>query len=400
MLTKCYPSKLVFVVEGLPGSGKSSTLRMLYLLFGNTFDADIPAWVNQDELDALTKSLQSKSSQIKDKHDPKKKLYNSIINGGKPAKKFQQWIQIVMDGDTSIVCIDKINTLKQHREGIYQALGPTEHYIPILLNFTADSSICFDRIMKRSGHRTLDGSDPQDLKKILTQIESGKEEFSLDEKSKYRLIIDIDPEMSPQETVVEIIRQCITEELVDVTGVDVKQLVDEVYGQSIAYESAILTPKTKEKSKSKKIMYVGLFPDINEETKKILGEHLDIFMKMYPSFPEKIEKMEPVKDIHVTTEFLGGKKPVSDIQLAMMGQSYPIQITGFASDGTLLCATVKLNDTIPCTNDHPHMTMSLLPGTKAVKSNTVLSSLMDGSDDIKYYPLDKPIVLNSIMETR
>lgn len=95
---------------------------------------------------------------------------------GKGAKKaFLAAIRkAATDDSVQVLLVDKINTMKQHREEILEAMGGVGNVVYVQVKVAADGDgwdrtlrLCESRIAQRGdGHRTLKAKTPQ-LKQIL-----------------------------------------------------------------------------------------------------------------------------------------------------------------------------------------------------------------------------------------
>ncbi|CAK0871303.1 unnamed protein product, partial [Prorocentrum cordatum] len=128
--------QLRIIVAGLMGSGKSTLCRMLRHLFGGT-------WVNQDEFSHLGKGA--------------KKAFLAEVK------------RAAGDKQTQVLLVDKINTLRQHRQEILDAMdaGLRGEAVLVEVRHPADpegrwehtAELCQARIEARGErHRTLKGS--------------------------------------------------------------------------------------------------------------------------------------------------------------------------------------------------------------------------------------------------
>lgn len=154
--------QLRVVVAGLMGSGKSTLCRMLAYLLGGT-------WINQDEF-----SSKGKGS---------KKAFLAEIK------------RVSADPAVPVLIVDKINTMRQHRREILEAMegGGNGHIVFVQLfhpqdregSFDNQVKLCVSRIQGRGeNHRTLMGDDPK-LKSILAMTVKGAERMQEDEANRF-----------------------------------------------------------------------------------------------------------------------------------------------------------------------------------------------------------------------
>lgn len=170
VLAKQLP-QLRIVVAGLMGSGKSTLCRALANLFQGK-------WVNQDEFAHRKRGA--------------KKAFLSEIR------------RVAADPGVACVLVDKINTMRQHRAEVLDALavdGETgsaavlvrlQHPLDAPGEFDHAIQLCLDRIQKRgAGHRTLFGLDPK-LEMILRSTVKSAEPLDEEEAAGFRCVLDID----------------------------------------------------------------------------------------------------------------------------------------------------------------------------------------------------------------
>jgi len=367
-----------FVVAGLMGSGKSTLCRMLAHLLGGT-------WVNQDE----------------------------FSHRGKGAKRaFLAEIQAVaQDARVPVLIVDKINTLRQHRRDIVEAMecGVSGDIIFVQFAHPSDSpgslknqqTLCLTRIRQRgSGHRTLMGNDPK-LASILRLTAGGVEAMGEDELASFSAHFTVDMTLSPTQAVIELLADLdghgflgrfhlddlvswerLNEALREAQAAEKELAIMEdpvPQGHAHSHERHRYSAATPKKSAPIWIWTV----DFDDESKsKIEG--------LWNGCARQAPALEPNVDMHVTLLYIGGGSdkevarrhphllcPENVAKLRQELQSrvntnVEIQIPSTIWDSRIAAAEVEGVQGI-CANVHPHVTLAYRRGVPPRMSNELLA---------------------------
>jgi predicted kinase len=323
---------LIFMAKGLPGSGKSTTMRILSKILNCETHNSMPCWVNQDEVKKVKFKLSGKTDK----------------------QKFCNWIKLLMESQSPYIFIDKINLSFEHRDAIYK-LNSNLNYQIILLNFDIPLNICLNRIMVRKGHHNLTSNlGYKKINGILHSLKSQEIDMTVDELTNFTKNIDI-----MDDKIIDII--CNILNILELElKVDIED-IEKAYNESIEYEN-----------KLKKLpLYAGLFFDLNKQQIKQISKYIDQLNLDLIGL-----NLKPVKDPHITCQYTGSKKELDKDILLNLNKEYTVIMKGFAinHDNTLICAYFDIPNDLICYNDHPHMTMLLANGTKPFTSNEVLAN--------------------------
>lgn len=375
--------QLRFVVGGLMGSGKSTLCRMLAKLLGGV-------WVNQDEF-----SHQGKGA---------KRAFLCEITREAEDKKIP------------VLIVDKINTMRQHRREILEAMhcGVSGDIVFIQMVHPSDKpgrlnhqrDLCLARIRARGeGHRTLMGNDPK-LESILRMTVGGAEPVSEEELALFAAHFTVDMTLPPTQSTMQLLSDLDSEGLLGRFHLDelvTMNRLEEALSFTQAAEHELTTkhetpaelPVKQPNKHVRKIarpwgvapkrpapywIWTVDFDDASEaKLKRLWGAHA-------AQSPE----LRPNDDLHVTLLFVGG---VRDQELASRYPKFPDAETfaGFRrhleSNGghmvELEVATIVMDERIAaakvsgidqwCANVYPHITLAYRRGVPPKLSNEVLA---------------------------
>lgn len=360
--------QLRLIVGGLMGSGKSTLCRMLAHLLGGF-------WVNQDE----------------------------FSHRGKQAKKafLEEVEKEAQDKNVPVLIVDKINTMRQHRREILDAMqaGVSGDVVFVQMVHPKDPpnrldkmvQVCLSRIQGRGeGHRTLMASNPK-LKNILKMTSMGVEPMLEDELSRFTARVTVDVLQPPAQSVMQVLADLDKHHLLERFRLDdlispdrlnealatTKEAENKLKGGATTSSEA----PSRQKQKSAPTWYwtVDFDPDVSASVRNLWDGHCP-----------KTSSMEPAADIHVTLLFagnasdetltkshphLGGVKDVKQFREAVQGREgkeVEIQIQRLVWDNRIACAEVHGLDG-SCANLHPHITLAYRPGVPPKLSNELLS---------------------------
>jgi len=360
--------QLRLVVGGLMGSGKSTLCRMLaHLLQG--------VWVNQDE-------FSHKGKRAKD-------AFLAEIK------------RVSEDKKVPVLIVDKINTMRQHRRGILDAMkhgvpGDTV-FIQIAHPEDPDGSLhrtmktCLSRIRSRGeGHRTLMGSDPK-LEKILRMTASGVEALDKSELSCFGGRFTVDMTLSPQQSVMQLLADLDNqgflgrfhmEELLMRIEEAFKVTQDAEKELAKSKQPANGQPANEKKPPPPVWIYVLEFDSGAQEA----------IRSAWQKHASQAPDLNLQKAFHVTLLYLGGR---SDKQLAarqstlhsaveagklrqeltkLEGREMEVQLSSIVWDYKIAAAEITGEGlTSICANVHSHATLALKKGTAPVMSNELLA---------------------------
>lgn len=389
--------QLRIIVGGLMGSGKSTICRMLAELLGGT-------WVNQDE----------------------------FSHKGKGAKRafLAEITRAAADKSVPVLLVDKINTMKQHRREILEAMesGVVGDTILIQMRHPEDSperfdkaiKLCLSRIQGRGeGHRTLKPSDPKlDIGKILRQTVSGVEPMDADELARFSAYYTADMTLSPPDMVQRILSDLNEADFLwsfPVEELLSQQRLEQAFQISTDAEAKMAggsKPKAapaNPKGGARRGNGSSTSPDSRSPDGKGRGKSnkpppLWIWvLELDPASCEALRnlsqrchndwgpKMAPVEEYHITLLYVGGGsdaeiasrhtslKGPEDVQwlreeLAKReGTDLEVQLQDIVWDDRLAAAAVTLPLSGLCANLHPHVTLALAPGIAPRVSNELLA---------------------------
>jgi len=369
------PKQLRLVIGGLMGSGKSTICRMLRYLFEGT-------WINQDEFSHLGKGA--------------KKAFLAAIK------------KAAADESIPVLLVDKINTMKQHRAEIVDAMnsGKPGHLVFIQVKHPADGAdvqrwdhtlrLCESRIAKRGeGHRTLKGKTPN-LRMILQSTVKSAEALDKDEIAKFCGILTID---MTQSSVLQVMRLISDLDELDVLDhFDVDSLLSE--GQLLqALEAAkklerelagdAAEDKPKKEKKPQPLWYWALRLE-RPSVEKLLQS----WRSSEDSLKASTSGIEIKEEHHVTLLYLGGGKDEEvaernprlqgPAEVAWLkeefarrrGEAMNFEVPRIVwEDGRIAAAMVVLPGQLRqlCANEYPHITIGMAPRVNPVVSNELLA---------------------------
>ncbi|CAK9052065.1 EF-hand domain-containing protein [Durusdinium trenchii] len=370
------PKQLRLIIGGLMGSGKSTICRMLRHLLQGT-------WINQDEFSHLGKGA--------------KKAFLAAI------------AKAAADETVPALLVDKINTMKQHREEIMDAMhkGCPGETVFVQVKHPDDSAthwehtlrLCESRIAKRGdGHRTLKAKTPQ-LKMILQRTVKGAEPLSKDEIRHLRGLLTVD---MTQSSILQVMRLITDLDELDVLApglYDVDNLLSEqqlllALEAAKKLEQELAGGETGEngeqKKKEKPLWYwaVRLGQTASEELLKTWRASEDHDRAAGSGIDIK------EKDHHITMLYLGGGKDeeiaarnprlAGPQQVAWLrdeferrrGQTISFEVPSIVwEEGRAACAAVVLAGSLRqlCANEHPHITLGTAVRVSPVVSNELLA---------------------------
>jgi len=359
--------QLRLVVAGLMGSGKSTLCRMLRHLLGG-------AWVNQDE----------------------------FSHCGKGAKRafLAEVKRLASDRAVPALIVDKINTLRQHRRDILEAMqsGLAGDVVFIQMRHPCDAPDCWDeavrlcesRIRERGeGHRTLKGDDPK-LKNILRMTVSGIEPMLEDELTRFAAHLTVDMTLDPIASTLHVLSDLDEAELLsrfDVEELQSEQSVMDAMQASMEAEVVLRsasggTPASKQKVKLPKLWMWTI--DLDADSRTQLWQ---LWGAYEPQAPREFQRVE---DLHVTLLYLGGG---SDAEVASRhpqlggaeavarlredlqnreGMEVRFEAGGVAWDDRLAALEVGGLDSLSA-NPAPHVTLARRPAVRPRTSNELLA---------------------------
>eukprot|EP00930_Biecheleria_cincta_P023954 TRINITY_DN17218_c0_g2_i1.p1 TRINITY_DN17218_c0_g2~~TRINITY_DN17218_c0_g2_i1.p1 ORF type:complete len:519 (-),score=106.53 TRINITY_DN17218_c0_g2_i1:108-1550(-) len=362
--------QLRLVVAGLMGSGKSTLCRMLEHLLGGV-------WVNQDEFSHLGRRA--------------KKAFLAEIE-----KEAQ-------DSKVPVLIVDKINTMRQHRREITDAMNHGVGGDIVFVQFVhpRDSpdrldhmvQLCLSRIQKRGeGHRTLLASNPK-VKSILKMTAGGAEPMSADELCHFSARVAVDVTQSPTQSVMHVLSEL---ERNDLLG---RCQLDELITHE-RLDKALSITKSAEKK-----LAGSTSDDIKVERKadvwywvlEFNAEATATVRTLWNAQSPGTNSLQDADDIHVTLMYVGG---ASDHQLSqkhpqlqdaaeakklrdrlqhLEGHKVEVEIVAVVQDDRVAAAEVTGVHNL-CANTYPHITLAHRSGTPPVLSNDLLARRAANTD--------------------
>jgi len=384
--------QLRIVVGGLMGSGKSTLCRMLADMLEGI-------WLNQDE----------------------------FAHKGKGAKNaFHAEIKnLAKDRKVPVLIVDKINTMRIHRQGILDAMkgGVSGDVVFVQImhpmdppgNLTKQMELCLARIRGRGdGHRTLMGNDPK-LASILRMTAGGVEPMDDTELSRFNACFSVDMTSPSKPAVMQLladldsegflgrfhIEELLTEERLSQAFEATKHAESQLSQANAGGEAdaAKGASKGKKSSKSKKkapphvLLYeVQLDSDAITATRELWQAQA----------AEAPPKLQPSAGLHITLLYLGGK---SDEQIAAKsphlqgkdgvaqlrerlanseGKEVTFEIAAIAWDDRIAAAEVSALPDEICGNAISHITLALKAAVPPSMSNELLARRA-ANDDLQLH---------------
>ncbi|CAJ1416803.1 unnamed protein product [Effrenium voratum] len=366
--------QLRLVVGGLMGSGKSTICRMLRDLLEGT-------WINQDEFSHLGKAA--------------KKAFLAAIS------------KAAGDESVPVLLVDKINTMKQHREEIVDAMckGRAGDVVFIQIKHPADGfnrwdqtlRLCEKRIAQRGeGHRTLKANNAQ-LRVILQRTAKGVEPMDQQEMSHFKGILTVD---MTQNSLPQVSRLISDLDELDVLGSDVEPLLREErllqalqaaqkLERELAAASGPPDDKEKKQKKPRPLWYwaVKLAADSSEQLMAWGGraeecsQATDSGIQMAKEHHVTLLYMGGGKDEEIATRnpSLNGPQHVAWLREELQrrqGESVELEVSGIVWEaGRVASCAVTLRHGVQqlCANVYPHITLGTAPRVNAVVSNELLA---------------------------
>jgi len=381
--------QLRLIVAGLMGSGKSTLCRMLAHLFNGV-------WVNQDEFN----------------------------NRGKGAKRafLAEIKRAASDNSVAALIVDKINTLRQHRREIMEAMesGTPGDLVLIQIRHPLDQpgrydhmiQLCLSRIHARGeGHRTLMGNNPK-LKGILRATADGAEPMQDDELRNFCASLVVDMTLSSTTAVSRVLSDLDDAELLgrfDVDDIMSERRLMEALRVTQEAEAALSEAAAKGggaagagAAKGRRgASSCGSGPrkppplwiwavDLDKEARSELRRLWDVCASTDGGGGLSAAQLRPSEDLHVTLLYLGGG---SDVEVASRnpklggpdaaarlredlanreGVAVRAEVGEVIWDGRVAAATVSGLDDI-CGNLHPHVTLAVGEGVAPRVSNELLA---------------------------
>jgi len=371
--------QLRLVVSGLMGSGKSTLSRMLAQLLGGV-------WVNQDE----------------------------FSHRGRAAKRcfLAELSSVAQDPNVPVLIIDKINTLRQHRAEIFEALQggvsgdcaliemrhPTDH--PGCFNNLV--RLCLSRVRARGhGHRTLMGSDPK-LPSILRMTAAGAEPLEEEELARFSARFVVDVTAAPGNLLIHLLADLDAEGLLGRFQIDELishgSIAQALHANTVAEEQLLGSnrPATAGRTGRKAVPIWLWTLEFGVEAKAAIRDLWS--SRGYCLAPV----LHNVEDFHVTLLYcgggsdkeiasrhshLGGAWDVMDLRQKLQkleGQEVELLIAGLAWDRRVAAGQVmkapgsQLEDL--CANLYPHVTLAVREGVPPRVSNEMLARLAANED--------------------
>jgi len=326
-------------------------------------------WVNQDE--------------FADKKKGAKKAFLAEIE------------RVARDKSIPVLLVDKINTMRQHRREIREAMdrGQAGDICLIQLRHPDDEpgqwrraiDLCQDRIQGRgSAHRTLKGDEPK-LRSILEMTAKGAEEMADEEQSWFKAQISANMTLDPVPLAMQVLSELDSAGLL--VGYDIDDLLSEhrimeALEAAKAGETALATAPNGAVAQ-KKPRSVWLWElELDQEACATVSRLWDEVSDGRP--------LEPIPRPHVTLLYIGGG---SDKELATRhkalggeeearrfredleskeGLEVSFEVCGIAWDDRVAAAEVKGLSGMSA-NAHPHITLATAPKVPPVASNELLA---------------------------
>lgn len=370
--------QLRLVVAGLMGSGKSTLCRMLAHLLGGV-------WVNQDEFSHLKKGA--------------KRAFLAEI------------ASVANDKKVPVLIVDKINTMRQHRTEIIEAMrrGASGDIVFVQLAHPDDQpgrldrqlQLCLSRIRARGdGHRTLMGNDPQ-LQRILRMTAGGVEAMQQDELELFSAQFTVDMTLAPVQTVTRLLADLDNdgflgrfhvEDLVTQDRLEEALLATQTAEQQLKKHEGHATVAAVGESRKKKPAPLWIWVvDYSEESKAAIRQ-------VWATHGQAAPRLHLNADFHTTLLYLGGgsdkeiasrhwqlsgPEEVAKLREALQaceGTNVEVQITNVVWDERIAAAEVRGLEGL-CANMHAHITLALREGVPPRVSNELLSR-RDANEDL------------------
>eukprot|EP00931_Biecheleriopsis_adriatica_P066648 TRINITY_DN40954_c0_g1_i1.p1 TRINITY_DN40954_c0_g1~~TRINITY_DN40954_c0_g1_i1.p1 ORF type:complete len:1818 (+),score=330.36 TRINITY_DN40954_c0_g1_i1:54-5507(+) len=385
----------VVLVRGLQGSGKSTLCRSLTSLLGGE-------WINQDEVAAA---------------------FGSKRRGPSPKELFLQSLEAAASREhVRYIFVDKIHTLKQHRDDVVLAVTRGFARRPVkcgrvalaLLNLTHPEDeegehthgmeVCAARIASRGlGHLSL---VPQatDAAAVLTGTSQDAEVLSDEEKCSFDLFADIDLRQPPAALLKEAMARLLDGGLImEQSGVDCSD-------QRV--EAAVRASQGRElelRSRWKTLYWM-----VELDWQRILwgSQHHDALRAFVAEAIGAMASgdLKAVEDPHVTLLWLGDaeldelRSDLNTKLAAFEGLEVEIKVTAVCSDaarGLVALRVVLDGEHAPaCQNAHPHITVAKFSGVAAKLSNDMLQRQADGDGSVVEKVLTQPVLVRGTVRRR
>jgi len=382
----------VVLVRGLQGSGKSTLCRSMRVLLGGT-------WVNQDEVAAA--------------HPPRR--------GGPTAREsFLRAVEdaVALQGSGGYVFVDKIHTLRQHREDVREAVVRAEARRPAaagrvalaLLNLVHpeddDGSgimavpVCSQRVAGRGlGHLSF-VPQASSVEVVVEEAARTSEALSDDEKCGFDVCADVDLTLPREEVLRAALLQLHAGQLLssehcslvrDLGGLDaLARATTTAFEHELDLRMKWKTSYWCVSFSWKDILWADNDDEgLTQEAQNARNAFRDALTEAITKSGAASRSLQPIQDPHLTLLWVGEKEPGEmDEQLARMqaqlleqeGKRVRVAITSVAFDATLGLVTLRValekgsdgSPPPPCSNEHPHITTAKRPEVAAVMSNDLL----------------------------
>jgi len=357
--------QLRLVVAGLMCCGKSPLCRMLAHLLGGT-------WVNQDE----------------------------FSHRGKGAKRafLEEVAQEAQDTKVPVLIVGKINTMRQHRREILDAMqrGVSGDVVFVQMVHPDDApdrldqmaNLCKLRIQNRGeGHRTLLASNPK-LHSILRMTAGGVEPMLADELCRFSARITVDVTQSPTASAMRVLADLDRDGFLGRFPLDrlvTQERLDDALTITKRVETQLACNGSPEPTSKRKAPVWYWTLDFDAEATATMRALWNAQSKASDT-----SALHESADMHVTLLFAGGasdsdiSKRHSNLKGAaevkqlrerlrhLEGHDIEVQVLGVIWDDRIAAAEITgLRDM--CANAHPHVTLAHRSGAPPRLSNELLA---------------------------